>query len=115
MTDQPHGNGRIDLRAIDGADAGQANRVIAGAMARIATAPAQEPRDVVGEFAERFSRPALAAAAVLAALAAGTVVASNRTAPDAPDTPVATLASWAGSAHVPTNAELLLTFEGYGR
>ena len=111
MTDRTPG--RIDLRAIERADSAQADRVIAAAMARIAASPGQQSRDVVVEWAERFTRPALIAAAVLAAVAVGTLALTDGRREPAPQ--VATLATWVESEHVPTNGELLLTFQGYGR
>jgi hypothetical protein len=120
MTEQsptpPGSSGRIDLRAIDSADARQADRVIAAAMSRIATSPEQYPGDTLVALAERFTRPALVAAALLAAVAIGTVAYSD--APRERDSSplasqVATLTSWAESQHVPTNGELLLAFQGY--
>jgi hypothetical protein len=123
MTDQPRtsppgSSARIDLRAIDSADSGQADRVIAAAMSRISSSPPPEqyPRDTVVALAERFTRPALLAAAVLAAVAIGTVAFTNarHERDSSPLTSqVATLASWAQSQHVPTNGELLLAFQGY--
>jgi negative regulator of sigma E activity len=104
------------LRAIDSADAQQADRVIAAAMSRISASPDQYPRDTVVALAERFTRPALVAAAVLAAVAIGTVAFTNarRERDSSPEaSQVATLASWAESQHVPTNGELLLAFQGY--
>ena len=114
MTDEPFNRGRIDLRAIDDSDGAHADRVVAAVMTRIRHAPAQTPRDLLLEFTQRVTRPALAAAAVLVAAAAGTVVVTGvDRASSAP--PVATLASWADARHVPTNGELLLAFQGYRR
>jgi hypothetical protein len=113
MTDQTPPPGRIDLRTLDDAHAGRADRVIRAAMSRIATSPEQAPRDAVAEVASRFTRPAIVAAAVLAAIAIGTLALTHRaSASPAPET---LLASWVESQHVPTNAELLQAFEGYGR
>lgn len=111
MTEQTPG--RIDLRAIEHADSAQADRVIAAALARIAASPGQQPRDVVVDWVERFTRPALIAAAMLAAVAIGTLALTDRRSDPAPQ--VAALATWVESQHVPTNGELLLTFQGYGR
>lgn len=113
MTEQTPPPGRIDLRALDDADAGRADRVLAAAMSRIAASPDRPPRDVIGEVVNRFTRPALVAAAVLAAMAIGTLTLTDRGAePPGNET---LLANWVESQHVPTNAELLLAFQGYGR
>jgi hypothetical protein len=111
MTEQKPG--RIDLRALEDGDTDRAARVIAAAMCDIAASPEQSPRDVVTDVVSRFTRPALVAAAVLAAMAVGTLVLTDRSGdPPAGET---MLASWVESQHVPTNAELLLAFQGYGR
>jgi hypothetical protein len=104
--------GRIDLRVIDDADAERADRVIAESLARIAATPQQEPYDPILIWTERYTRPALAAAAVLAAIAIGTLALTEGRG-DAPPLEVSALASWAESQHVPTNGELLLAFQGY--
>ena len=111
MTEQTPG--RIDLRAIERADSAQADRVIAAAMARIAASPGQQPRDMVVDWVERFTRPALIAAAMLAAVAIGTLALTDGRG-DEPPPQVAALADWIESQHVPTNGELLMTFQGYG-
>ena len=104
---------RIDLRAIDNADPGREDRVIAATMSRIAESPQQYPRDLLLEWTERFTRPALVAAAVLAAIALGTVTLTRSHESQAPQ--VVALASWVETQHVPTNGELLLAFQGYRR
>jgi hypothetical protein len=102
--------GRIDLRSID-VHGGAADRVIAGAMEQIRLDPLRAEPDTFGNV-DRYLRPALVAAAVLAALAAGVVASSSRR--PSYDTPaIATLASWVETQHVPTNGELLVAFKGY--
>lgn len=114
MTEQPPTPRRIDLRALNSADVVQADRVIAAAMSRISVSRVQYPRDAVAEMVARFTRPALVAAAILAAVALGTVaVTDGRRESDSPQ--VAMLANWAEAQHVPTNGELLLAFQGYRR
>jgi hypothetical protein len=112
MTD-PTGpsRGRIDLRAID-TDGGAADRVIADAMQEIRLNRSRATRDPFADV-DRYLRPALLAAAVLAALAAGIVATTNRRPPS--DTPamITTVASWVETQHVPTNSELLVAFKGY--
>lgn len=111
MTDRSTQPGRIDLRAIDEpADPLQAERVVGAAMARMAArGPAHS--DVFASIGA-YSRLMLAAAAVLCAIATSTVILTSRR---AAAQPLALLASWAESQHVPTNGELLVTFQGYGR
>lgn len=111
MIDNSSGHGRIDLRAIDVRDPSpQADRVIAAAMARITANPAASS-DVFGSILI-YSRQLIAAAAVLVALAAGTLLTVQGRSADSSTTLVA---SWAQSSHVPTNAELLTSFQGYDR
>jgi hypothetical protein len=110
MTD-PTGpsRGRIDLRAIN-ADGGAADRVIARAMQQIRSDPLRAEREPLVDI-DRYVRPVLVAAAVLAALAAGIVTTTRRPTYDTPA--IATLASWVETQHVPTNGELLVAFKGY--
>lgn len=113
MTDDAKQPGRIDLRAIDeGAQAPDADWVIAQALARSAAFPGK-PQPGVFAILAAHSRPLFAAAAILLIIATGTLVLTSAGSPDiAPDV---VLAEWAQSSHVPTNGELLTAFQGYGR
>ncbi|MEX2153074.1 MAG: hypothetical protein WD825_07020 [Gemmatimonadaceae bacterium] len=115
MTDRPppRGDGRIDLSAIDSADASRQDRVVAATLARIAANSRQSATDF-SSLVMPYIRPAVAAAVLLAAVAVGTVVLADRPDPADQQQPVALLTNWADSRHVPTNGELLLAFQGYG-
>src|SRR5439155_2831756 len=103
MTDRSRESGRIDLRAIDEpSDPGQAERVIAAAMSRMAAREASSG-DVLASVAT-YSRPLLAAAAVLFLIATATMIMTRGR--RLRDQPGAVLATWAESRHVPTNGEL---------
>jgi len=108
MTDDSREPGRIDLRAFDEpADPVQAERVIGAALARAAFAGGTG-----GAAAGRPGRrvAALFAAAALLLLAAGLLLFAPRRPPAS-----ALVAAWTLSSHVPTNAELLAAFGGYGQ
>jgi hypothetical protein len=112
MTDSAREPGRIDLRAIDEpVDPGQADRVIAAAMSRIAV-DRDTGADVLATIA-LYTRPLLAAAAAFVLIATGTLIVTERRTET--DQPASVLASWAESSHVPTNGELLAVFQGYDR
>lgn len=112
MTDTSREPGRIDLRAIDEpADPARAERVIAAAMSRI-TADRNSGGDALATIVI-YARPLLAAAAALVVIATGTLMVTQRPAPEYQ--PASVLASWAESNHVPTNGELLAVFQGYDR
>ena len=103
--------GRADLRALDGSGhfTDLADRLVARALARF-----MEKRR--GEFVSTlrgFAVPMLAAAAVVMAVGLG-ALAIMTSAPD-PHAPADVVAQWIEANHVPTNGELLLTFQGYGR
>ncbi|MBA3341307.1 MAG: hypothetical protein H0T48_05680 [Gemmatimonadaceae bacterium] len=113
MTDHSMEPGRIDLRAIDEPeDALQADRIIAAALARSRGGPNQPRLDAL-ESLSGYLRPMLAIAASLLIVATGTVIALGP--PEPSSQPVAILAEWTESQHVPTNGELLVAFQGYGR
>lgn len=112
MTESSREPGRIDLSAIDTpADPFQAQRVIAGAMSRMA-ANCESSGDVLGSIVI-YSRPLLAAAAALLLIATGTLLTTER--PAQTDQAANVLATWTESSHVPTNGELLAAFQGYER
>jgi hypothetical protein len=111
MTEHSREPGRIDLRAIDSpADPFQAERVIAGAMSRIAGG--ESNTGVLGSIVI-YSRPLLAIAAALLLIATGTLITKPR--PAQTDQATNVLANWTESSHVPTNGELLAAFQGYER
>jgi hypothetical protein len=111
MTEQDD-DARIDLSAIDpfeaGAGAGLEDRVVSAAMLRVRAAP----RSAMDDLA-RLWRPGLAAAAVFTTLAIGSLFA--RSTPVANDSTEADVMQWVASEHVPSNGELLVAFNGYGR
>lgn len=112
MTESSREPGRIDLRAIDHPpDQLQAERVISGAMARLA-AERDSGGDVLATIVI-YTRPLLAVAAALVLVATGTLMSTQRQ--TEPVEPASVLASWAESSHVPTNGELLAVFQGYDR
>ena len=114
MTDERQRPGRVDLRALEAhRDAHRADRVIEAAMARISALPVASRSVGVIESLGSYLRPVAVAAAVLLMLATGAVLATD----DLPSESraIATLANWAESGHVPTNGELLVAFQGYGR
>ena len=114
MTDERSSSGdrgaRIDLRALDaGPDAARGEAVIGAVMARIAANLAGTTDDITRLL--RARRRLVAVTVALAGLAAVVMLAFPRL-------PAGTRAgdpvsSWAQSSHVPTNAELLVVFQGY--
>ncbi|HEY9383332.1 MAG TPA: hypothetical protein VIP80_07430 [Gemmatimonadales bacterium] len=101
----------IDLSALGGTDPLQADAVIAKAMARIgATSPERQP--LLAEIAAWW-RPGLAAAIVLFAL--GLLLARPRSAAEAIASAETRVLEWAASGHIPSNGELLATFQGDSR
>ena len=114
MTDDQRG--RIDLRAIDDEGAARAElmeRTISGALTRIAALPT--PRYTTADVLARRGGPLGLAAAVVAAVAIGIILADRSGGAVATTTsdPVAAVAAWADALYVPTNGELLATFHGY--
>jgi hypothetical protein len=107
---------RVDLNALEPTDV-QRERVVGSVMAQLSSRPrlpaAPAPRliEVVGELL-----PPVWIAAAAALLTAGSVVAVTRArAPESNTTLYSTVANWAAAEHVPSNAELLLAFQGYTR
>lgn len=105
---------RLDLRPLAPTDA-ERERVIGDVMARLASRPRFPDRtglvEAVGELL-----PPMWAVAATALLAAGSMLAVARYRHVGNDaTLYSTVASWTAAEHVPTNAELLLTFQGYAR
>jgi hypothetical protein len=106
---------RIDLSALGKADPRQTDSVVAAAMVRVlATAPQREP--LLADLATWW-RPGLVAAAAVVLLALGLVLTrQGRLAESgAPTSLESRVLEWAESGHVPTNGELLATFQGYSR
>ena len=103
--------GRVDLSALE--DSGDftavADRVITPALARFI---AMRQGGFIGTL-RGFAMPMLAAAVVVMAIGLGALI-SVTTAPRRGD-PAVLLAQWIEAEHVPTNGELLFTFQGYGR
>ena len=100
----------MDLRALE-VSATEADRVMRTVMARIAVTPQRS--ESLDDVARRAARPVLVAATVLVAAAAAMILFADTR--DSAGQASTTMASWAGSGHVPTNEELLLAFEGYAR
>jgi hypothetical protein len=110
--DDADGTDRMDLAAA-APRAEEMERVIAGAMARLPRrpVPAAPPAGALDAIAA--SAPARWIAAAAVALAAASLGASASRGADAVATDV--VAQWAAQQHVPSNAELLLAFQGYQR
>jgi len=106
---------RIDLTTLGSPDPEQADRVVRAAMARIqAMAPAPEP--LLADL-DAWWRPGLAAAAAIALLALGMMLARQRPGPEAVlrASVEARVLEWAESEHIPSNGELVAAFQGYSR
>jgi hypothetical protein len=103
--------GRADLRALDGSGdfADVANRVVAPALARFMA----KRRSEFAPTLRGFAVPLVAAAAVVMAVGLGGLAVI--TSAPRPRDPAELLAQWIEANHVPTNGELLLTFQGYGK
>jgi hypothetical protein len=103
--------GRADLSALDrSVDFTKvADRVVSPALARFIAMR----RGGFAATLRAYTVPMLAAAMVVMAIGLGVFVRVTNT-PRAGD-PTALLAQWIQAEHVPTNGELLLTFQGYGR
>jgi hypothetical protein len=110
MTDRD--DERIDLSALGGPDPLQEESAVRGAMLRISTASARE--SLLTALAAWW-RPGLAAAILVFAL--GMFLARQRSSPaeTGPELVEARLIDWALAGHVPSNGELLATFQGYSR
>jgi hypothetical protein len=112
MTEDPR-LGRIDLRVLDDARATPNPDVLARiVIARSDRFPNARARDDLQRL-RRYVRPALLAAGVLVAMAIGAVRTTSLESARA--TPITTIAGWTESHHLPSNGELLVAFEGYGR
>jgi hypothetical protein len=108
MTDRRPVDGRVDLRGLDlGQDARREDASVAAVMSRLSHAP-QPVAEAAPVELLRLRRVLLVAAAVLAAIAATTVVRTRR-----PDASPDVIAGWTQSSHVPTNGELLAAYHGY--
>ena len=114
MTEQRGRPPRADLQALAPTPA-QTERVIGAIMARLATRPqgVGSGGDLL-ELVGGFLSPAWIAAAVLVIAGSAAVMASGRFGAETTSADT-TVAAWAAQEHVPTNAELLLTFQGYQR
>jgi hypothetical protein len=103
--------GRADLRVIDpsGDFADVAERLVSPALARfVATRQSGFASTLRG-----FAVPMLAAAALVMAVGFGALVIVTHG--PRPADPADLLTEWIDAEHVPTNRELLITFQGYGR
>ena len=114
MTDPHTEPGRIDFGMLtDDPEFASVDRV----MARVhAQRQAGQPRSANGQALytlEAYARPIAMAAAILIAVSLASMAVPVHAAD--PVTPQQALASWVSSKHVPTNGELLRTFEGYSR
>ncbi|HEV7596277.1 MAG TPA: hypothetical protein VGO33_14865 [Gemmatimonadaceae bacterium] len=112
MTDNLH-PGRIDLRVLDeSAGAPNPDTLIPAVIAASARFRNADVRDDFQQFRD-YVRPALLAAGTLVAMAVGTVRSIPSENPS--ETPIKAVADWTGSHHLPSNGDLLLAFQGYGR
>ncbi len=113
MIDSGKEPGRIDLGVItEDSQLGNVDRVMAEVHRRRAGNLGNARLGVFAILVEH-SRPLVAAAAILLTISMGSLALTSERGPVVP--PEVTLAEWARSNHVPTNAELLIAFEGYGR
>ena len=111
MTDDSRAPGRIDLRALDEPpDPARAERVIGAALSR-APLGVSAPGAAPGNPARRAA--ALFGTAAVLLLATGLLLLAPRRPPQR--TATSLIVVWTMAGHVPTNAELLGAFEGYGR
>jgi hypothetical protein len=96
---------RLDLRSLDAADdPGQTDALVRSVMAEVARRPRT---DDVREL-RRYRAVLLAAALVLAAVALASTRGRNARGQGAD-----VIAEWARDGHVPTNGELLASYQGY--
>jgi hypothetical protein len=110
MSDPRNERERLDLRPLAPTDA-QADRLIGGVMARLSTRPQlSATRGNVLELVGQYVPPVWIAAAA-ALLIAVSLAVSARTRQG--ETAMDRVVTWATRQHVPTNAELLMTFQGY--
>ena len=101
---------RLDLRALDAIPATvRIDAIVTEVMARIEAGRAMRS-DMVARLL-RVRRWTAAAAAALAVITTATVVSSPRRSSDSADAEM--IARWADERHVPTNGELLATYQGY--
>ncbi|HSA56286.1 MAG TPA: hypothetical protein VLE53_11325 [Gemmatimonadaceae bacterium] len=113
MTETPgeRGGPRLDLRALDVGENGPRTDAVMRAVLERITTRASRP-----EWAAWMARAqrGLAAVAAVLLLLAGTLVFAQRRRDTGVDL-TATIETWALSSHVPTNGELLTTYQGYRR
>ncbi len=113
MSDQAQEPGRVDFRSLSGdPQFARVDRVMAEVLSRHENARAALPPTVLAMIAAH-SRTLFAAAAILIAIATMTLTLPPRA--ERSVAPEAALASWTQTQHVPTNAELLIAFRGYGQ
>jgi hypothetical protein len=108
--------GRVDLRDLEEATAEpNAGKIIRAAIARAERLHAAPAPDEFQEW-RPYLRPVLIAAGLLVASAIGTA-STMPLAPARPanSTPIATIIDWTQSHHLPSNGELLIAFQGYGK
>ncbi len=112
MIDRRKEPGRIDLSAIAEGPrfADSADRVMAAVRSTTAGRISAYEEDVFATLA-RHSTALATAAAVLISVSMTALALPSRSDRSAPQE--LTLATWVRSNHVPTNAELLVAFEGY--
>ena len=103
--------GRADLSALDGSRdfTDVTDRVVSPALTRFIAMR----RGGFASTLREFAVPMLAAAVVVMAVGLGALV--MVTDAPRPGDPAVLLAQWIEAEHVPTNGELLFTFQGYGR
>jgi hypothetical protein len=112
MTDHVH-PGRIDLRVLgESAEAPNPDILIPAAIVASARIRYANTSDDFQQF-RKYVRPALFAAGILVAIATGTVRSTQLE--HTRETPIEAVAYWTESHHLPSNGDLLLAFQGYGR
>ncbi len=113
MIDHGKEPGRIDLRAIaEDPQFANVNRIMTDILGRSAGSLGAPRQDVFAVLVAHSRPLATAAAILLTTSMVALALPSGRRPSVAPEVK---LAEWAQSNHVPTNAELLIAFEGYGR
>jgi hypothetical protein len=115
MTDQTREPGRVDFHAFaDDPQFGDVERVMRGVLEehRASTSRSRRRQQYVFGVLATHARPLATAAAIVIALSLAALTLPGATSAAAPQQ---TLATWVQFNHIPTNGELLSTFQGYGR
>src|SRR6185503_15561786 len=116
MTDETKHDGRLDLDALAPTEA-ETERVVAAVMARLPyrerlETPTGDGPPLIDAMADLLPSAWIAAAAALITAGSILAVTRGRAAAGSDATLEGTVASWTAEQHVPSNAELLATFQG---